>query len=330
MPVYNGASFLREAIQSVLDQTFSDFSFLIINDGSTDKSDKIIKKFNDRRIRYVSHEFNRGLIATLNEGLELATGEYIIRMDADDISFPQRFEKQIAFMEANPDIAISGTSLSVIGSNELIAYPETNEACKVMLLYNTVMGHPSVIMRREQILAAGLKFDCTALHAEDYKFWTDAEIKGLKIGNLAEALVAYRKHGGQISAVAYERQQETVRQVRLEYVRHFFGEIIDGNARVYKAFSEKAINTFVDFKAAVEIMGAMQEENNQKKYFDTVAFNLYMNDLLQSAAFRIYVLCTDCNLSKLKQAFFDRYFYKTTTLPQKAKFIFRSIKNTFS
>src|SRR5215472_9201923 len=99
MPVYNGEKHLREAIDSILSQTFRDFEFLIINDGSTDGSVEIIASYRDPRILLVHNEKNLGLIATLNRGMDLARGEYITRMDCDDISLPRRLEKQVAFME---------------------------------------------------------------------------------------------------------------------------------------------------------------------------------------------------------------------------------------
>ncbi|HAS7841575.1 TPA: glycosyltransferase family 2 protein, partial [Vibrio cholerae] len=118
MSVYNGEKYLGEAIDSILKQTFSDFEFIIINDGSTDKTLEIIKSYmkKDDRIVLVSRE-NKGLIVSLNEGLDLAKGQYIARMDADDISIKSRFEKQIEFLDSNPDIGVCGTWVEVFGEN---------------------------------------------------------------------------------------------------------------------------------------------------------------------------------------------------------------------
>ncbi|HKQ33129.1 MAG TPA: glycosyltransferase family A protein, partial [Thermodesulfobacteriota bacterium] len=109
MTVYNGEKFLNEAIDGILNQTFRDFEFLIINDGSTDGSREIIKSYKDPRINLVDNESNIGLTASLNRGLSLAGGEYIARQDADDISLPERLEKQISILERNPDIALLGS-----------------------------------------------------------------------------------------------------------------------------------------------------------------------------------------------------------------------------
>ncbi|MBU2018619.1 MAG: glycosyltransferase family 2 protein, partial [Bacteroidetes bacterium] len=124
MSVYNGDKFLFEAIDSILHQTFTDFEFLIINDGSTDKTEEIILSFNDTRIVYHKNMSNEGLINCLNFGLLIAKGDYIARMDADDIAYPQRFEKQFLFMESNPEVGLLGSWVETIEEqqNRLIKF----------------------------------------------------------------------------------------------------------------------------------------------------------------------------------------------------------------
>ena len=117
MPVYNAEKYLAEAINSILNQTFTNYELLIINDGSTDKSEEIILKYSDKRIRYIKNDKNIRLVATLNKGIELAKGKYIARMDADDISVPTRLEKQITLLENNEDIGVCGSFLYVFGEN---------------------------------------------------------------------------------------------------------------------------------------------------------------------------------------------------------------------
>src|SRR5688500_300589 len=114
LPVYNGQLFLKAAIESILNQSYGNFELLIINDGSVDDTEKIIFGFNDLRIRYIRNERNLGLIATLNKGLDLAKGEYIARMDNDDISLPARLEKQLAYLEENKHVSVLATKLVII------------------------------------------------------------------------------------------------------------------------------------------------------------------------------------------------------------------------
>lgn len=115
MPVYNAQEYIREAIDSILNQTFSDFEFIIINDGSTDNSVEIIKNYNDPRIVLVDNTENKGLVSVLNQGLQLAQGEYIARMDADDISLPNRFMEQVNYLDKHPQVGILGAWFHIFG-----------------------------------------------------------------------------------------------------------------------------------------------------------------------------------------------------------------------
>ena len=116
MPAYNAEKYINEAIDSILAQTFTDFEFIIIDDGSTDSTCAIVESYSDSRIRFFKNEHNLGVAATLNRGLDLARGEYIARMDADDISLPTRFEKQAAYMDSHPDVVVCGTGVECFGA----------------------------------------------------------------------------------------------------------------------------------------------------------------------------------------------------------------------
>ena len=114
MPVYNGALYLREAIDSILSQTHTNLELIIINDGSNDNSEEIILSYEDNRIRYIINEKNSGICVTLNKGLDIAKGKYIARMDCDDISCPERLQMQIEYMEQNPSIGVLGSDIIVL------------------------------------------------------------------------------------------------------------------------------------------------------------------------------------------------------------------------
>src|SRR6478735_8796496 len=118
MPVYNGMPYLKEAVESLLTQRFTDFELVIVNDGSKDGSENFIKNVTDKRVRLVMNEQNLGLIASLNKGITHATGKYIARMDQDDIALPNRLEEQVKFMEAHPEVFVSGTSVNILGTSE--------------------------------------------------------------------------------------------------------------------------------------------------------------------------------------------------------------------
>ena len=147
MPVYNGEKYLKEAIESILNQTFKDFEFLIINDGSTDNSVKIIQSFNDLRIRLIHNESNIGLIKTLNKGLKLSNGKYIARMDCDDVSLPKRLSVQINFMEKHPEIGVCGSWVKIIGLEQkfINKYPQKHEEARhIFYLTRPLLTHLSL------------------------------------------------------------------------------------------------------------------------------------------------------------------------------------------
>lgn len=217
MPVYNGEKHLREAMDSILNQTFTDFEFLIINDGSTDSSVKIINSYKDSRIRLIHNEKNLKLIATLNKGLNLACGKYIARMDCDDISLPTRLEKQVIFMDENVDVGICGAWIETIGEIEgdIWRYPTSHNELKEHSLFYSALAHPTVIFRKEFFRKFDLKYDFDYLHAEDYQLWTRA-VHLFEIRNIGEVLLYYRITSDSTSRKNEYVQEETVKKIREE------------------------------------------------------------------------------------------------------------------
>ena len=220
MPVYNGKKYLKEAIESVLNQTFRDFEFLIIDDGSADKSAEIIKSFNDARIRLERNETNLGLIKTLNKGLGLAKGKYIARMDCDDISLPKRLSIQVNFMEKHPEIGICGSWVKIMGLKQEFVnrYPQNHEEARAYLLFNTPFAHPSVIIRKELIDKYNLKYDEDYKHAEDYELWSRV-INYAKVSNIPKVLLRYRTHDESVSKKNSSAQMENSNRVRLKLLK---------------------------------------------------------------------------------------------------------------
>ena len=220
MPVYNTKSqYLREAIDSILNQTFSDFEFIIINDGSTDPTvETTITSYIDPRIKYFKQK-NIGLIGTLNRGLDLAKGEFIARMDSDDISLPTRFAEQLDFFEKNPDISILGTWFEVFQGTEDVCKHSTKVGLWELSIDNQ-LGHPTVMWRCADLEKYGLRYDPDYKAAEDYEFWSRA-VRYVKIANLDKILLKYRKHNECVSEVMLELQKkntERVRQTLLDFI----------------------------------------------------------------------------------------------------------------
>ncbi len=201
MPVYNGEKFLEAAIDSILQQSFEDFEFLIINDGSTDKTKEIILSYNDKRIRYWENEKNIKLIATLNLGISLSNGKYIARMDADDISEPNRLQHQYVFMEANPDVGLLGTwyeTFTEQGLGGIARYVAEHEEIKFKQLYQIQVSHGTCMIRKEVLQKYNMEFDPKCAHAEDYDLFTRMS-KVTKLSNLQYVGYKVRHHEDEVS-----------------------------------------------------------------------------------------------------------------------------------
>ena len=217
MPVHNGARYLGDAVRSILAQTHEDFELLIIDDGSTDGSVGVINKFSDPRIRLERNLVNLGLIATLNRGIELARGEFIARMDADDISLPERLACQLELMRTRPQLGVCGTYYEQFGSRPatVIELPTSHREIRESLLhFGCVLGHPTVMIRREVLARTGLRYDPDFPHAEDYRLWSEL-IWCTEFANLPKSLLHYRTHSRQVSTVHAQAQGINTTKVRM-------------------------------------------------------------------------------------------------------------------
>lgn len=194
MPAYNPGKYFREAIDSILAQTFKDFEFLIINDGSTDGTLDVIKSYNDDRIRLISRG-NKGLIKTLNEGIDAASCELIARMDADDIAYPHRLETQYKFFMEHPEHVLVGAEANVVDKDgnflfKLKPVGYTHEEISERVEIKCPFNHPSVMFRKTAVIKAGY-YPKKALTFEDHLLWKKMLDTG-KVANLHEVLLDYR------------------------------------------------------------------------------------------------------------------------------------------
>lgn len=211
MPVYNGAAYLREAIDSILAQTFGDFELLILNDGSTDDSAAIARSYGDPRIRVHDNPRNLKLIATLNLGLALARGRYVARMDGDDIAHPERLARQVAFLDDHPEVGVVGCWLETFGDTHVqLRAPTAPNEIRVHLLFGNVVPHPGVMFRRA--LAEPPFYEAEFPHAEDYAAWQRLSAH-TKIANLPEFLLRYRVSAQSVSVQNMAEQRASVAKV---------------------------------------------------------------------------------------------------------------------
>jgi len=206
MPAYNAAKHLRQAIDSILSQTFTDFEFLIIDDGSTDSSVEIIYSYKDNRIRLVRNEENMGISATLNKGIQLARTSLIARMDSDDISYPARLQKQYDFLEQNPDVALLSTWAREVAVDGSPVNTERfiSEYYYYMLTFQCWIYHPTVMYKREAVMDAGMY---STPYSEDYDLWWQL-LRKYKIANMSEVLVDYRLSDESLCKVTKKTEYE--------------------------------------------------------------------------------------------------------------------------
>jgi glycosyltransferase involved in cell wall biosynthesis len=222
IPVYNAEGFIASAVQSILDQTFGDFELIIINDGSTDRSAAILAELKDPRIKLISRP-NTGYVIALNEALALARGEFIARMDADDLSLPTRFEKQIAYLRDNPDCVLLGTNVAqmdvascVIGPMSDIAFGH-DQINHALLRRGWPIVHPSVMIRADAMRKVG-GYVVEYCPNEDHDLFLKLGEVG-RLENLPEILVQYRKHDNSESTRKMEKTITLVSRIIIEACR---------------------------------------------------------------------------------------------------------------
>ena len=203
LPVYNGGKYLKEAISSILSQTYENWELIIINDGSKDDSESVVMSFSDDRIHYYTQE-NIGLAKTLNKGIALARGVLIARQDQDDICLPARLERQVMFLEKNPHISLLGTRADIIEENiftsRMHLHPLGNLEIKLGLLFDNFFVHSSVMMRKNLLLeVGGYSEDVSRQPPEDYELWSRFMRQGKQVANLPESLLVYREAASSMS-----------------------------------------------------------------------------------------------------------------------------------
>ena len=276
MPVYNGATYLNEAIESILNQTISDFEFLIIDDCSTDQSINQVKSYNDPRIKLFVNKKNMGQSKTLNEGLNLAKGKYIARMDQDDISMPERLERQSKFMKDNPDVDVVGTWLQLMGKYDEILELETkSEDIKMNLLTNENLAHPSVMIRKRVLEKYNFIYDTSYNVAQDYDLWVRM-FDFCSFANIPEALIKYRMHDNQNSKIMEKHNHTETNTILKSLLKKIGVQTNDSSLIIYKkVFYGYDIETLYVCEV-FKYLRKLRSSNLRKKIFEPVIFNEFL------------------------------------------------------
>ena len=295
MTVYNGEKFLFEAINSILNQTYKNFNFIIVNDGSTDSSEAIIKSFTDSRIQYISNGSNKGIVYSRNRALKEIKTKYTAVLDCDDISEPKRLEKQVHFMESNPEVAVCGTWALMIDENSTVfghkIMPVANkDFVNIEMLFRNQFVHSSTFFRTKIALdSGGYQLGC-----ED--FWLFSKISlNHKMANLPEFLTQYRIHNSNIS----ETNKIQINQNELDVVKMLYSQFnIDEKYLNIPLSIIKNDFSLIDNSLVYGFFTTMIDTNNQNLFYDKTYFNsimfqywyeIILNNKIKTGVFRFYL-----------------------------------------
>lgn len=290
MSVYNGEEYLREAIESIMGQTFKNWELIVINDCSTDSTANILSDLaqKDERIKVHTNEVNLKLPSSLNKAISLSKGKYIARMDADDISLPQRLEKQYNFMEEHSDVALSSCRFLTVKNG---VYTSggcggrcDNEAIRAMLLVTNPILHPGVIAKAE--VMKKYNYDTTLTCTEDLELWTRLASQNQKIQILPEYLLIYRLHDKQITSTTLERQHTEVLKIQNKY----YSSLITQMSEEMQEFYISGI--YFKEKTNIKKLCAY------KKWLKSVNKNAFNKNAINYALFEMLAEYKRCGLSK--------------------------------
>ena len=262
LPAYNCEKYIGKSIQSVLQQTCTDFEVIIVNDGSTDKTEASILQYADQRIIYLKNPENKGLIYTLNRAIEHAQGKYIARMDADDICLPQRLAKQNEYLNTHPDTTMVASTISFIDEtgNDKGIWPLDRKMISPDLIRNKMpfencIAHPSIMIRSD--ILKKLKYNSRQVNIEDYDLWLRLLSRGYVIDKINEPLLLYRTHGDSVTHLYLKKKNFFFKHLRMKRI-FLAKEILSG--RINGFILRVIASTIVDFikgtgKAIKKIVG---------------------------------------------------------------------------
>jgi glycosyltransferase involved in cell wall biosynthesis len=250
MPVYNGEKYIRETIDSVLNQTYRNFEFIIVDDGSTDSTRQIVSSYDDKRIVPLSLPRNQGVCNARNQGTGIAKGEYIAFCDADDLYGPNRLQTQLDFLTANPSVDVCGSYFIVFenGQEILVKHPLHDQQIKEHFFTGNCIGQPSVMGKAS--VFRQYQYNPELQASEDYELWARMAMGGIVFANLPYALVKYRLHPAQASKTKARLLHDTSKIVCTNYTLAYLGN------HIITEFSKAAETTLDDFRKFVEELSA--------------------------------------------------------------------------
>jgi glycosyltransferase involved in cell wall biosynthesis len=293
MPAYNAGAHLADAIRSVLEQSFTDFELIVVNDGSSDDTVAILSQFaSDNRLRVVHNEQNLGLIATLHRGLSECRAPLIARMDADDICDPQRFERQAAFLRDRPDIDIVGGAIRFFGNipqPNVFQFPNSHEAIHPAMLFFCPLAHPTLMFRRELVEQGLFCYDDEFRHAEDYHLWSRLLLQ-VRAANLPELVLHYRLHQSQVSSGQANHQYEASLRVRKKMLDEAGIVWTNQDIAIHESvILERPLSRPDYLEELAAWFGKVEDGNQKSAYWDATALHQLLRDKFIEATRRVGV-----------------------------------------
>lgn len=306
MPTYNVAPYVREAIDSVMQQTYTDFELLVIDDCSTDDTVSVVRSIDDPRIHIIQNEKNVGLAENLNRGLSHITTEYVARMDGDDIAEPFWLEREVTILDSHPEIGICSGGFERFGTvKSLVSFPEHHEDCLANMLFECSVIVPT--FRMSLYRDHGLRYSTYAFPAEDYRFWAEC-LRVTKIYNIQATLFHYRMHPMQICTARSKEQQRKVAQVR-RYMLEWLSEDFNEEEQTYYTgqFMAAQIASKQDYQERKAFCQKMIEKNRSVGHFSEEALRRRLDKHLRLTLYSTIV---------------ERYFRNRYTLFAYVRYLF--------
>ena len=280
MAVYNGEKYLKQAIDSTLNQTFKDFELLIVDDGSTDDSFLIAKKYSDKRIRIVQNTNNKGLAFTRNRGIEEARGKYLATLDCDDISFKNRLATQMAFLSQNKDVAICGGKIKYIDeqlnyTGKLFSLRGDQDFLKTILMFNNIFFNSSTMINTSVLRK--FHFEESLAPAEDFDLFEKIAAQ-YKIAFLNKWLSLYRVHNNNISVAKSEKRIAAEKIIaERQLVRYGFAYTAD-EFELHTKFTSTDLDFLINnLERCRDWFTNLINQNTQKKIFNSISFKLALS-----------------------------------------------------
>jgi len=282
MPVHNGGSFLPEAVDSILAQTFSDFEFLIIDDASTDQTAAYLQDLREPRVRLLRSEQRVRLARALNLGLNHARGEWIARMDADDISMPDRLSRQLDFLAKHPDVGLCGGRINPFGlhTGRYYGLPENYEDLRSYALFNNPIAHPTVMMRRDLLERYDLRYDPDFCPADDYDLWARA-MRHFPAMNMDSVLLHYRIHGESLTSTEWTDMDTHSSRIAARELRSLGLDVDAETARFHRnigRISCMKISEVSDLQRAEKWLQVLLAANDRVKYYSQESLHRTVGD----------------------------------------------------